>query len=162
MKTYAQEVSRLKYLVENNKKNNLKQNLAQEFDDLHLYMENELECILQEKNELNFKKIILDCRISEMEVFLLDIFSLFHAKYKAINELEEKRNKWKIDGYIKSKTVMEAKEKEIMSLQNEIEILSSEINHLEDNPQNEEIIKKKITKLYKYKNIYMKIYISLF
>lgn len=50
---------------------------------------------------------------------------------------------------------MEAKEKEIMSLQNEIEILSSEINHLEDNPQNEEIIKKKITKLYKYKNIYM-------
>lgn len=69
MKTYAQEVSRLKYLVENNKKNNLKQNLAQEFDDLHLYMENELECILQEKNELNFKKIILDCRISEMEVY---------------------------------------------------------------------------------------------
>lgn len=50
---------------------------------------------------------------------------------------------------------MEAKEKEIISLQYEIERMSSEITHLADDPQNEEIIKKKITKLYEIKKIYI-------
>lgn len=67
MKTYAQEVSRLKYLAENNKKNNSLHNSPQDFYDLHAYME-EAELKLQENNEMKSKIKILQNIISEMNV----------------------------------------------------------------------------------------------
>lgn len=137
MKNYAHEVLRLKNLIE------IEKNSPPNYEDSLMvpafnkifnkkFRDEELESAFQKRDQLKSIIEILNDRITELNV---------------MKDLEEERNKEKSIEFERAKTVMKVKENEIKSIQNEIQKVVSDINLINNDPESDTKIKRKIQKL---------------